>query len=548
MTGVQTCALPISSPTKAAGPNWLSFSPTVSPIRLFPRLSTILAGALVTGPLAGGDAGANIEALSSVSRTLNFRLTVRDNAPYSSAAPVKVGQTNFTNMTVTVSNTSGPFAVTSPNTPVFYVGGSSQTITWSVNNTTAAPVSCSAVRITLSTDGGFTFPFILATATPNDGSEVVTIPNTPATNARIKIEAIGNIFFDISNANFSISQGNPLTANPTNNGPSCPGTTLNLFANASGGTPPYTYSWTGPNAFTSTLPNPSIAGVSSVNGGTYTVTVKDAQSPQATFTATTTVVIKTQPTATVSPAGPITICDNNTPVILTASTNATSPFYIWRKGGVVISPFQTGSTLSVTESGSYTVVIIGNDSCGKESVPVLVTVKKSSGSLTNVAICGTSYSWNGMVYTASGTYAKTFVNSVGCDSVATLHLLLSSITTTFTKSDSICFGSTGGFVSVVASGGVPPYSYKLGTTGTYQSSGIFRGLKAGNYRVYIIDSIGCTAFTSYMLISQYPKITTSLTKVDAACYGTATGSVTATAANGLPPYSYRLGTTGVAIR
>ena len=72
----------VASPTKATGPNWLSFSPTASGTRTFPKLSTILAGLNVTGPLPGGDAGANIEALSSVSRTLNFRLTVRDNNPY----------------------------------------------------------------------------------------------------------------------------------------------------------------------------------------------------------------------------------------------------------------------------------------------------------------------------------------------------------------------------------------------------------------------------------------------------------------------------------
>src|SRR6185503_7060932 len=41
----------------------------------------------------------------------------------------------------------------------------------------------------------------------NDGSEVVTIPNTPTTTARIKIESVGNIFFDISNTNFTITSG-----------------------------------------------------------------------------------------------------------------------------------------------------------------------------------------------------------------------------------------------------------------------------------------------------------------------------------------------------
>jgi hypothetical protein len=203
----QTGNSSVASPTKASGPNWISYTPSSSPTRLFPKLSTILAGALVSGPLTGGDAGANTEALSSVSRTLNFRLTVRDNSPYSSTAPVKVGQTQFRDMVVTVSNTSGPFQVTAPNTAVSWTGGTSQTITWNVANTTATPVSCANVTISLSTDGGQTFPTILASNTPNDGSQAVVIPNTPTATARIKIEAVGNIFFDISNSNFTITSG-----------------------------------------------------------------------------------------------------------------------------------------------------------------------------------------------------------------------------------------------------------------------------------------------------------------------------------------------------
>jgi len=201
----QTGASSVASPTKASGPNWLSFSPIVSGTRNFPRLSTILAGLNVTGPLPGGDAGANIEALSSVSRTLNFRLTVRDNHAFSSTAPVAVGQTSFADAVITVSNTSGPFAVTAPNTAVTWNIGSAVNVTWSVNGTTAAPVSCANVKISLSTDGGLTFPTVLVATTPNDGSQTITVPSSASTSCRIKVEAVGNIFFDISNANFTIA-------------------------------------------------------------------------------------------------------------------------------------------------------------------------------------------------------------------------------------------------------------------------------------------------------------------------------------------------------
>ncbi|MFN0081655.1 MAG: reprolysin-like metallopeptidase [Ferruginibacter sp.] len=195
----------VASATKASGPNWISFPPTTSGTRLFPKLSTILAGALISGPNAGGDAGANTEALSSVSRELNFRLTVRDNAPYISTAPLSIGQTQFKDVVVTVTNTSGPFAVTAPDTPVTWAVGSLQNISWSVNNTTAPPVSCANVKISLSTDGGHTFPTVLVASTPNDGTEALVIPASLTTTARIKVEAVGNIFFDISNTDFTIA-------------------------------------------------------------------------------------------------------------------------------------------------------------------------------------------------------------------------------------------------------------------------------------------------------------------------------------------------------
>jgi hypothetical protein len=202
----------VASPAKSTGPNWLSFPASSSGTRTFPRLSTILAGLNVTGPLPGGDAVANIEALSSVSRNLNFRLTVKDNKPY--VAGSTIGQTAFIDVVVTVTNTAGPFSVTAPNTAVTWSANSSATVTWNVNGTNAGSVNCASVNILLSTDGGQTFPTVLAAATPNDGLQVITVPSMQSSTCRVKVEAVGNIFFDISNANFTIS-GSPACGNPT---------------------------------------------------------------------------------------------------------------------------------------------------------------------------------------------------------------------------------------------------------------------------------------------------------------------------------------------
>ncbi len=201
-TGV-TVVNAIASPTKLIGPNWLTFPSTSSPKKFFPRLSTILAGEFVTQQMPGGDPGTLVEALSSVTRDLNFRLTVRDNHPY--IPGTAIGQTQFTDMTVSVTNLAGPFLVGQPNTNVSWAGGSTQTVIWTVANTNLPPVSTANVNIRLSTDGGMTFPVILKANTPNDGLESVVMPNTGTTTARIMIEAVNNIFFDVSNTNFTIA-------------------------------------------------------------------------------------------------------------------------------------------------------------------------------------------------------------------------------------------------------------------------------------------------------------------------------------------------------
>lgn len=190
---------------KAIGPNFLSWSPTASATRVCPKMETVLINAQTTSQVRG-DAGKMSEALSSINRTLNFRLTVRDNCPYSSVAPLKVGQTAFDDMVVTVSTASSPFTVTSQNTTgISYAGLTTQTVTWNAGNTTAAPFNVANVKISLSTDN-FNFPTVLIASTPNDGTETVIIPNgINATSCRIKVEAIGNIFFNVNTTTFAIT-------------------------------------------------------------------------------------------------------------------------------------------------------------------------------------------------------------------------------------------------------------------------------------------------------------------------------------------------------
>ena len=172
----------------AVGPTFRGHNPTASPKRYFPNLNAILSNNTPTW-----------EVIPMVSRTMNFRVIVRDNHPG--------GGCNATDdLVVSTVAAAGPFVVTQPNTNLDWPALSSQTVLWDVANTSAAPVNAQNVDILLSMDGGLTYPITLAENAPNDGSQQVTMPSATSTTARIMVKASDNIFFDISNTNFTISE------------------------------------------------------------------------------------------------------------------------------------------------------------------------------------------------------------------------------------------------------------------------------------------------------------------------------------------------------
>lgn len=174
-----------NAPT-ADDPLFRMFPFSTSPSRTVPQIENIINGYNYG------------EVLSEVSRTLNFRLSVRDNHLNGSGIA-------FDNMEFFVEESAGPFVVNFPNESTTLGSvGQTRTITWDVANTDIAPVNCAMVDILLSTDGGYTYPITLASNEANDGSADITIPDAIGTQNRIKIQAADNIFFDISDNDFEI--------------------------------------------------------------------------------------------------------------------------------------------------------------------------------------------------------------------------------------------------------------------------------------------------------------------------------------------------------
>jgi hypothetical protein len=162
------------------------FNPSAAPSRVFPRLVNLLSGTPSFG-----------ETLPTTNRSLAFRLVARDDRAGG-------GGVAWDATTLTVVDTGAPFRVTAPNTATTWIADTAVDVTWDVSGTSAGPIACANVTIALSTDGGNTFPELLAASTANDGSAGVTVPALDSADARVRVACADNVFFDVSDVDFSI--------------------------------------------------------------------------------------------------------------------------------------------------------------------------------------------------------------------------------------------------------------------------------------------------------------------------------------------------------
>jgi Metallo-peptidase family M12B Reprolysin-like/SprB repeat len=243
--------------TNTGGPQFRAFLPTLSPKRTFPSMSNILSN--TNNPW---------EVLPTVARSLNFTFVVRDfDANY--------GCTGHDSALITVAN-AGPFVLTSQNTITSIIGGSTQTFTWNVAGTNAAPINCANVDIVLSSDGGTTFTQVLATSVPNNGTHTLIFPNVTAAvpKARIMIRCSGSIFFDVNNKDFALEVGSsvvvvPITATSDPKNATCGDQNGEITVTPTSGTAPFTYAWSN----SATTPK-----ITNLSAGTYAVTITAADS------------------------------------------------------------------------------------------------------------------------------------------------------------------------------------------------------------------------------------------------------------------------------
>lgn len=429
--------------------------------------------------------------------------------PLTSTLTLNMAQTNATcnncdgTATVTPSGVSGPYTYSwSPS------GGS---------GSTASNLCAGTYTVTVSANGGCVTNTATVTIT-NSGSSI-TVNGTPT--------------------------------NVTCNG-SCNGS---ITASATGGTAPYTYSW-----------SPSGGNNATASGlcpGTYTVVATD----NAGCTGSQTFTI-TQPTAITPTISNITniTCNGLTNGSVTVTpTGGTTPYtYSWSPSG------GTGSTATGLGANTYTVTVTDANGCTATSTasvtqPTLVTANitaqtnvscngGSNGSLTVTAGGGTApytYNWSpsgGSGASATGlsanTYTVTVTDANGCTRTATATItepvaMTANITATTNVS---CYNGTNGSLTVTPGGGSTPYTYSWSPSGG--SGATATGLGAGTYTVTITDASGCTR-TATGTITQPTQLTSSISaQTNVSCNGGSNGSLTVSTSGGTSPYTYNWSPSG----
>ncbi len=399
-----------------------------------------------------------------------------------------------------------------------------------------------------------------STATVNGGTAPYTyswntIPvQTTATAINL---ASGSYSLTVTDANgcsttssVTISQPNVLTATITATNPLCFGSCIGTAtASTTGGTSPYTYSW-------NTVPIQTTSSALNLCAGSYTVSITDVNGCSTTANKTITEPSSlTIATSTVNPS-----CGNNDGQATVVANGGTSPYlYSWTGNST-----QSTATAKNLSSGTYYITVFDANGCSTSDTVILnnsnplvfstsstgETCKFKDGSAT-INVSGGSgsyqYSWNTSpiqtTATATGLTAGNYTvvvmdkNSGACkDSISVSVATPPSITISFTSTSPSCNGNNNGTITANLTGGSTPYTYSWATT-PIQTTQTASGLVAGNYTVSVSDINGCIASASGTL-SQPSVLKASITSSNISCFGSNSGSATASGTGGTLPYSY----------
>lgn len=336
-----------------------------------------------------------------------------------------------------------------------------------------------------------------------------------------------------------------------------------IYAGASGGTAPYTYSWTGPDGFTA-----SSQLILNLAPGIYCLTVEDANG--CTFTDCTQI---TEPTPLESnPTVTLPQCGEGGPATVNLNVGGgVGPYsYNWSSG-------DSTETVSLDE-GNYTVII--TDANGCETVEIIdiqfpeelliglespffsggVNIVCHDGSTGSIDVTvfnangNVSYSWTGpdgftstnedLTGLSAGEYCVTAVDDLGCEATSCITLIEPDpIVIDLNATSADCAGQFTGAIEATVTGGIPTHSISWSGPNGFTATGTsLSDLEAGNYCATVTDLNGCTAVSCIDVTEPSPlDIDLTATLVDGyhiSCFGDNSGEITSTVSGGTAPYAY----------
>ena len=440
---------------------------------------------------------------------------------------------------------------------------------------TVDSVSCYGLsdgKVTVSFTGG-TAPYDITWKGPNfatTSDTIYTITGLAASNSFwVVVDGSGE---DETESVFNIQIGQPdpieitldnvqdLTCHESDDG------SINITV--TGGNPPYTYNWTGPDGYTSISED-----LHNLAPGSYSLTLTDTKGCGGSLGPVT---VQEPLAISITPVSITHVSCNGAAdgAIDVDVTGGTPPYtYAWTGPGAFTASTQDIAGL---QPGNYSLTVTDDNGCIESYGPVTITqpdplsittddvthVSCSGGNDGAISISVTggttpySYAWTGPGgFTAStqdisglvaGNYSLSLTDANGCNTslgpVTVTQPNPISVTTDLTA-DITCFGGNDGEIQVSVSGGTPPYSYAwTGPGGFTASTQDISGLLAGDYSLTVTDDNGCTQAHGPVTLNQPPElIITDVTVADVTgCYGDATGSITITAGGGTPPLEYSI--------
>ena len=331
----------------------------------------------------------------------------------------------------------------------------------------------------------------------------------------------------------------------------------------SGGTPAYTYNWTGPSGYTATTKD--IVGLS---GGEYNVSVTDDQ-------------------GCTKDAGPYVISEPNSLVLNLDSKNNVScsgandgSIFISVTGGSPtysyswVGPAGYTSTAEDIENlagGDYTVTVSDANGCQivsepyaiEEPDPLIINLDEilnlncfeSADGAISVSVLGGlppyTYSWSGpneynsneedIVDLEAGEYSL-MVEDINYCFVSENYTINEPPELYFTEniSNVACYGESTGSVVFSSFGGTSPYEYSIDNGVTYQTSNSFTGLAAGTYDAIVRDDHNCLSSHTITIEQPETPLTFTETVTDVLCTGDASGGINISATGGTPTYEYSI--------